>query len=339
MSASVGVGIIGMGFMGRTHAAAYEAAAGAGHLCHLAAVCDPDPARLTGASTASGNLSASGPRFDLPRHAGRYTKPADLLADPGVKLVSICTYTDTHVPLAIEALRAGKHVLVEKPVALASRDVAKLAAEAAASGRICMPAMCMRFWPGWDWLPEAIRDGRYGAARSATFQRLGAGPTWGAHFYRDFARSGGALIDLHIHDVDFIAWCFGVPSRVMAAGSLSHVTTLYTIPGGPGHVTAEGGWSFLPGVAFRMRYTVCFERATADFDLSRSSPLVVHEETGASAVPVSGVGGYDAEIRHMVDLVSGREAAPRATLDEAVRVAAILEAERRSIETGLAQDV
>jgi hypothetical protein len=59
--------------------------------------------------------------------------------------VSICTYTDSHVELALMALARGKHVLVEKPVSLCSSEVARLVVAARNSGLICMPAMCMRF--------------------------------------------------------------------------------------------------------------------------------------------------------------------------------------------------
>jgi predicted dehydrogenase len=117
--------------------------------------------------------------------------------------VSICTPTDSHIELAMTALAAGRHVLVEKPVALRSAEVARLAQAAAPAGRVCMPAMCMRFWPGWEWLKERIEAGEFGRVRSATFQRVGAPPDWSA-FYGDYARSGGPLHDLHIHDADFI---------------------------------------------------------------------------------------------------------------------------------------
>ena len=70
----------------------------------------------------------------------------------------LCTPTDSHVDLAIAALRAGKHVLVEKPVAVDPADVERLAMVARENGTICMPAHCIRFWPAWAWLRDAIGD-------------------------------------------------------------------------------------------------------------------------------------------------------------------------------------
>ena len=107
------------------------------------------------------------------------TRAEDLIAAADVHLISICTPTDSHVRLATSALAAGKHVLVEKPVSLDAAEVRALARLADSVGRHCMPAMCMRFWPGWDFLHEAVRNTTFGKVQSATFQRLGTAPGWG----------------------------------------------------------------------------------------------------------------------------------------------------------------
>jgi len=268
------VGVVGLGFMGRTHVAAYRAAAAAGHPNRIVALCDRDLARLRGTSGARGNLEASGadPLAGL-ESARVHEEPAALFADEEVELVSVCTPTHTHVPLALAALAAGKHVLLEKPVALRAADVARLAGAAKKARRLCMPAMCMRFWPGWSWLAEAVRARTYGKAKSAVFRRLGSPPSWSKGFYTDSAKSGGALFDLHVHDADFVRFCFGAPTSVMSTGSLDHVTTLYRFARGPEHVVAEGGWNHTSGFPFFMGYTVVFERATAEFALGREPAL------------------------------------------------------------------
>lgn len=315
------MGIIGFGFMGRTHAAAYEAAANTGFDCRVVAVADP-----RGKETATDAAAV--------RDAAVYTTAEELLADERVRLVSICTYTDTHAPLAAAALKAGKHVLVEKPVALTSDVVRSLRDEAAAHpGLVCIPAMCMRFWPGWDWLAARIKDGSLGAVRSATFTRLSAGPAWGGAFYGDHARSGGALVDLHIHDADFVLHVFGEPGGVASTGNTTHVTTLYRFRHGPAHVAAEGAWDLSPAAGFRMRFLVNFEHGTAEFDLSRTPSLVLHTATGTELVRLEQGTGYDGEVRHTLNVIAGKDR-PRATLDDALAVARILEAERASLEQG-----
>jgi predicted dehydrogenase len=343
MPETIGVGVIGLGFMGRTHVAAYRAAEASGLPCRLVALCDRSEARLRGDDSGAGNLKTGGvaPAGGgfAPGGVSAYTDPERLLADPRVGIVSVCTHTDTHVDLTIRALEAGKHVLVEKPVAVTAPEVRRVAEAAARtherSGALCMPGMVMRFWPGWDWLEARVRDGLLGAVRSAIFARVGAGPSWSPEFYRDISRSGGALVDLHIHDADMVCRLFGRPREVACGGSIDHLTAMYRFedPKGPRHVAAEGGWSFVPSAGFRMRYTVCFERATADWDLTRTPTLLVHGEKGTDAPALSKESAYELEIRHFVEAAAGR-ASLRATMDEAVTVAEVLEAERESLRTG-----
>jgi len=331
--APIGVGVIGLGFMGRTHLAAYQAAALAGWPCQVRAVCDGNPSRLEVSSSVGGNLDNAGSSLTIdPANVQAYREVDAILSDSRVQLVSICTYTDSHVELALRALESGKHVLVEKPVALRSEEVKRLRDAAEKSDRRCMPAMCMRFWPGWDWLHDRIIDGSPGRVRSAAFTRLGSGPGWAADFYRDVSRSGGALFDLHIHDADFIYWCFGRPAQVSATGSIGHLTTIYQGLDRTPHVTAEGGWALAPSEAFRMRFVVEFEHATADFDLMRNPPLLVHHPNRIENVQLSQGTGYDREIRHLLDCVLHPTRKMRATLEDAFEVTRMLEAEQASLE-------
>lgn len=332
----VRVGIIGLGYMGKTHLSAYSNTPG----CLVQGV--GDVAIDAAMSANAGNLQTGAGGLDwstLPR----YSSPAHLLADPMIDAVSICTPTDTHVELAIAALKAGKHVLVEKPVALRAEDVRRVADAARETDRVCLPAMVMRFWPGWTWLAERVREGAYGPLESLSMQRLGAGPTWNAEFYRNPARSGGALADLHIHDADFACWLFGKPMSVVSVGTVDRVTTTYRFGGGggrpaPKRVVAEGGWHH-PGFAFVMRYVAVFERATAVFDLAGGdAPVTVYADGKGERPELPMMSGYHAEVRHFVEAVreklSGGVPTLRATLEDAATVAEVLEAERRSVETG-----
>jgi len=334
----VGVGVVGLGFMGATHIRAVHRAAAESLPCRLAAVCDSSRERLGGHVLAAGNLATgAGERLFDPRNLATYTDYDVMLRDGRVHLVIICTHTDTHVDFARHALDAGKHVLVEKPVALTAERVRELA-DASRGARpralLCMPAMCMRYWPAWTWLKARIDSREFGRVVSASFQRLGSGPSWGADFYRDHARSGGALVDLHIHDADFIAWCFGVPREVTSTGTLDHVTTLYRFENGPGHVMAEGGWDQFPGFPFRMRYIVTFENATADWDLTRTPPLLLCRAGRAEAVEMPAWLGYDGEVRALVLAIASEAKVAPTTVDDALVTAHILDAERQSLETG-----
>src|SRR5208282_2557458 len=136
-----------------------------------------------------------------------------------------------------------------------------------------MPAFCMRFWPGWSWLKQTVKEDAYGKVLAARFRRVSERPGWSqpGTYTSGPTGLGGALFDLHIHDTDFVQFLCGRPKSVFstgvtdAAGSIDHVVTQYIFPGGPA-VYAEGGW--LQTTGFNMAFTVHCERATLDFDLA-----------------------------------------------------------------------
>jgi len=325
--------------MGRTHIRAYNDARKAGFDCRLVAVCDRNPSKLEGHARAGGNLPDEARARQLfdPKHVHTTTDLDELLADERVELVSVCTYTPTHVDIARAALEAGKHVVVEKPVSLDPKLVRDLDRAAERADRLCMPAMCIRFWPGWSWLAEKIDSRAFGAVKSAVFQRLASPPYWARSFYSNARESGAALFDLHIHDADFVRHCFGAPKSVYSSGSIDHMTTHYRFARGPAHVVAEGGWDHSPGFNFRMRYLVVFERATAEYDLARDPVLTLTRDGRVEQVkldPGPSLTGYDIEVRHVLESIRAKRPKLRATLDDAAEVARCLQAEHKSIESG-----
>ncbi|MCA9322197.1 MAG: Gfo/Idh/MocA family oxidoreductase [Planctomycetes bacterium] len=322
-------GVIGVGFMGQVHIESLKQLVAEGVPVQLTAVADPKPERRLGNRDQVGNLDlGESPEllFDPATVLG-FASPDELLAHDDIDSVSICTRTNTHVDLAIQALEAGKHVLVEKPVALRSEEVERLQAAQLRSGRVCMPAMCMRFWPGWDWLLDAIRSRRYGKVRSAAFRRLASPPAWSRDFYGDARESGGALFDMHVHDADFIVAAFGAPDDLQSCGDLNHLSSFYRYAEGPRHVVAEGGWDHSQGFPFRMRYTVIFDEATADFDMGRDPTLLLCRDGEAQPVELATETGYVGELRHFLAATRG-ETALSVTLGDAWQVIKLLERTR-----------
>ena len=326
----INVGIIGYGFMGQTHARAYQRAQRDGYPCRMLMIADPNLDSLDTINQSAGNLEAIGPCVDysdieLCRDA------AQLITNPTIDLVSICTHTDSHVDLAIRALEAGKNVLVEKPIALTSSEVQRLALAVRSSATMCIPAMCMRFWPAWVKIKELIDSCRYGDVRSAVFHRLGSRPRWSPDFYSDPSRSGGVLDDLHIHDTDFIIHCFGLPNLVTTSGDHSHMSTIYHYHDGPIHVLAHAAWDHQPAMGFEMRCTIVCERATIDFDINRNDQLIIHEGNSSETIDVGDLSGYDGEIRWILDSLGSQQNQPVCSMNDAAQVARILEIEHRSI--------
>ena len=335
------IGIIGLGFMGKTHYGVYEKNPEA----QVVAIADADPKRAAGdLSGGWGNVETGATSDHLPMDRIRGTTDwRELLAMPEVDVVDICLPTPTHVELATAALASGKHVVCEKPLARTSGEARQIADAAARAKGLFMPAMCMRFWPAWEWLKRAVVEGHYGRVLSATFRRVGSYPVG---WFMNGAMSGGALLDLHVHDTDFVYHVFGRPRGVFSrgytgqSGEVDHVVTQYLYDGphrGTPLVTAEGAWTMAAGFAFTMQYTVVFERATADYGLGRKDTLRLYADGKSQAVPHAAHDGWTGELGYFLECVKTGTRPQRVTADDAVAGLQIVEAERRSIDSGLVE--
>ncbi len=326
------VGIIGLGMMGRCHLAGWSELDAA----EVIAVADTDPKRA-GGDLAGGwsNIDGGADGIDMSRIWGT-TDPGELIGHADVDVVDVCVPTPFHDELAIAALTAGKHVVCEKPLARTA-ERARAIVEAAGEARgLFLPAMCMRFWPGWDWLKRAVDEGTYGAVRAATFRRVASMPPG---WFGNGEMSGGAVLDLHLHDTDFICHLFGPPTAVDSIGyrqstdCVDHIVTRYAYPDVP-LVVAEGGWCMAEGYGFSMRYTVNFESATADFDTGRDTPLVLSAGGEAKPVACEGTTGYAAELAYMAECIKNSTPPTVVTAAAAAESIAVVEAEVRSVDSG-----
>jgi predicted dehydrogenase len=332
----VNVAVVGLGFMGVTHLRAYLGNPQA----RVVAVCDATRVPVNGVlSGVAGNIKKSAD-LRLDPDVKVFRRLEDLLAEPAVQLVDLCTPTPMHPEQAIAALKAGKHVLCEKPLARTATAARRILQVTENSPGFLMPAMCIRFWPGWSGLKQVVAEATYGPVLAARFWRVSALPAWSRQgTYSAGSDLGGALFDLHIHDTDFVNHLFGRPARVFStgvispAGAINHVVTQYHYPGGPA-VYAEGSWLLTQG--FNMACTLYCERATLDYDLARGADALRVTESGQPprVVPTAGPDGYAGEINYFVDCVANRRVPRIVTVHDAVTALEICEAEEKSIRTG-----
>ena len=257
------VALLGLGFMGATHAKAWQAVPGA----RLAAVMSSDERKLAGDLTGiEGNLGNSGEKLDFSA-AARYRTVDEVLADPDVEAVDICLPTDLHAPVARAALNAGKHVLVEKPIALDSAEAEALIALARSQNKILMAGQVLRFVPAYLMLREELASS--GPVRAAFFRRRCAAPAW-SRWLADPAKSGGGIFDLLIHDVDYCVGLWGVPDSVRATGyedlaaGIDWISRGTDLPG-LGPVVITGGWHHPKSYPFSMEFTVVTSGATFEW--------------------------------------------------------------------------
>ena len=337
---TVNVAVVGLGFMGLTHLKSYPQIPGA----RIVAVCDAVRLPVNGVlAGVSGNITGSD-AIDLGKAIRTYSKLEDLLADAEVELVDLCVPTPLHVPQTITALKAGKHVLCEKPLARNSVLAQEIVSAAKSAKGYFMPAMCMRFWPGWAWLKDLAAKSTYGKILTARFRRVSAPPGWSRDSYFKGGESGGALLDLHIHDTDFVQFLFGRPTSVFStgqsrfSGAIDHVVTQYKVAGGA-TVYAEGSWLLASG--FSMAYTVMFERASIDFDSARGADALQLMEEGqpARVIKPEGVDGYVEELLHFITAIQSGQPPTMVTAADALSAVEICEAEERSIQTGRVIDL
>ena len=329
----VRVGVIGLGMMGMTHLDVYSKLDDV----EVVAISDIKPDLLYGRAQAKGNIEGQAQGlFDFDA-VKKYDEGKKLIRDKSIELVDVCLTTELHLEFGRRVLRAGKHLMVEKPVARTWRDAKTLAAVAQEVSTFSMVGQCMRFWPQWVWLKNAIDAETYGRVLSANFRRVASHP--GGDFYLDGDRCGGALLDLHVHDTDFIQYCFGVPTSVRSVGDsritnkIDHIITQYEYDDVP-IVVAEGSWMMADGYGFEMQFTVNFERGTAIYDLAAEDPLKLIEPGREPQAIEAGPGmGYEHELAYYINCINNNQAPSTVTVASAAMSVKIAEAEQKSALT------
>src|SRR5947208_6888124 len=153
----VRIGLVGLGFMGMIHYLAGQKRRGA----RVAALCSRDRKKLAGDWTGiRGNFGPAGTQMDL-GDVKRYEQLEHLLADPDIDLVDVCSPTHLHAPMALAALKAGKHVLVEKAIALTTDDADAMVEAARTDGPLLMVAHVLPFFPHFLFAVTPPVRGRY----------------------------------------------------------------------------------------------------------------------------------------------------------------------------------
>jgi predicted dehydrogenase len=328
------VGIAGIGFMGMTHFNAYEKIRGV----KVAALCEKyNKARLEGDwRSIKGNFGPAGKVMDL-SGISKYDEIETLLADPTLDMIDICMPPADHAWVTIAALKAGKHVFCEKPIALNVADAKKMTDAAKKAGKLLMIGHVLPFYPEYDFAYKAITSGKYGRLLGGYFKRIISDPTWLTEFYNP-NKTGGPMLDLHVHDAHFIRLVCGMPKAVQSVGTMrGEVVERFTtqfIFDEPKVVTAASGVIAQQGRPFTHGYEIYLEKATLFFDYMAIpkpgdivQPLTMLTDDGKVTKPKLGSGdpsvAFTAELTEAVRAV--RTNTPSALLaGELARDAVIL---------------
>lgn len=337
------IGICGLGFMGRQYFSHLRDHAST----RVVAVCDRDAGRRAGDwSDSVGNIGArEGQRGDM-AGINAYADWNELIADESVDAVAITLPTPMHTDATVRALEAGKHVLCEKPMALTLADCDRMIAAAQRSGRTLMVAQCIRFWPQYEEIKRRVDAGEIGAVRFASLKRLASPPGYSqGDWLMDGTKSGGALFDLHVHDVDFAQHLLGLPVKLTAqgcggpSGAIDHVVSTYIYDDGR-YAMLEGGWLFHAPWPFEMAITVVGENGTLDWSMNRGPDVYLYrggEEP--EKIVVGDETGWTRELYYFATCVRDGRAVQRCLPESSRAGIALALLEREAVERGISVSV
>ena len=281
----VRVGIAGIGFMGMIHYLGYQRVRGA----KVCAICEKIPERLAGDwRSIQGNFGPRGEKMDL-TGITCYSEIDDMLADPNIDMIDICLPPFAHAEMAIAALKAGKNVLCEKPIALKTSDARKMVSTAQKTGKQLMIAHVLPFFSAYAFALKTIQSGKYGRFLGGHFNRVISDPLWLKDFF-DPNGCGGPMVDLHIHDAHFIRLICGMPKAVQSVGRMrgevaEFFNTQFLFEDPDLVVTATSGVINQQGRPFTHGYEIQLERATLIFDSWMGQPVTVLTENGRVLKP------------------------------------------------------
>ena len=254
MSEKTKIGLIGAGDIGGVHAEAWAKLDDV-EFC-VAAGRNPDRA-----SALASELGAT-----------LYDGVDAMLDDASVQGVDICVPNPLHREFAERAFAAGKHVMCEKPIALALEDADAMMSAADRAGKVLFVAHVLRFWPEYartrEWVAEQGADNVLLITARRLVSVLAATPGTG-RWRHDPKMSGGAVIDLQIHDIDWFNWVLGDPVRVHAQGlrspdgAISHVWTSVDYACGA-RAFVEGSFMF-KGNPILMDFRVLSQDASVEY--------------------------------------------------------------------------
>lgn len=316
--------VVGAGTMGRTHLEAY---AGMEDVRILGLV-DSDPIK-------AGELAD--------RHGIRlfttWEEAAEVMGD--AELVDICLPTYLHKEYVKKAAALGKHVICEKPLAGSLKDAREMIEYCKEQGVRLFVGHVVRFFPEYAMAKQTIESGAIGSPAVVKASRTSSFPRAWQNWYADGAKSGGVLMDLSIHDFDFLRWCFGDVERVYAKcvpvpGAGEYALTTLTFQNGV-IAQVEGSWA-------HQRFTTAYEIAGTsgilDYNSAKDTPLVSF--TRSDSASVAGVAvpesplletPYAKELHHFISCIK-EEREPLVSAEDAYEALAISLAAIESSRTG-----
>jgi len=272
-----------------------------------------------------------------------------MLEVPSIDLIDGCLPPHLHAKVSILALRAGKQVFCEKPMALTVSGSEGMIEAARKADRQLFVGHVLPFFAEYAHARQVIADGRHGRLLGGSFKRIISDPIWLKEFY-DPARTGGPLLDLHVHDAHLIRLLFGIPGSVSSHGRMrgevvEYVHTAFGFPDPTLGVSAESGVVRPQGRSFTHGFEIHLERATLQYEVAVFDgkprlilPLTICDEKGRVQEPSLGDGdpvrAFEAEIVEIARSLESGLPSPLLSGDLACDAVAICHKETESVQGG-----
>ncbi|MBS6194429.1 MAG: Gfo/Idh/MocA family oxidoreductase [Clostridiales bacterium] len=320
------VGVIGCGGMGTTHYLSLKA---------LSSQMDLEVTAL--ADCRKEFLDKAAAYFP---NAKTYEYGMDLIEQEELDIVHICLPSYLHVSHAVAAMEKGINVFVEKPVCLTQEDADRILEAEKRTGVKAMVGQVVRSFDEYRYLKEVYETGKYGKLKSIVMQRISGDVRWGFDdWFHDEKRSGSVVLDLHVHDLDFLRYMLGEPDNfdvratAFDSGMINQIITTYEF--GNVFATVEGIWDVSPALKFEASFRACFEEATVVFSGAKDPALVVYKKDGTTEVPelkpeynvdsdeaginISNLGPYYTEIKYFAECLRDGKPIEVAPIEEGVK--------------------
>ncbi len=256
--------IIGFGGLGKLHFSGLPELSKRVGGVNLVAICDIDPDQFT--KQTETNLGTGETNLDLSAYR-LYTDAKELLDNEKLDFVITALPTYIHAEIAVMAMDRGIHVFSEKPMALTLEQAQSMIDAKNKNNVKLMIGQVQRYCLNYVLIKEWLDSGKYGKLIRAHFNKVSPEVTWSwKDWMLDEAKSGGAALDLHVHDVDSINWTFGAPKAVTSA-TCDHktrhetISTIYHYDNGT-LVTALADWGMPSCYTFEEEFSVRFEKAS-----------------------------------------------------------------------------
>ncbi len=319
------IGLAGFGFIGKTHLEAYRKIKDA----EVTAICT---------STAVGLEEV----FD-----GTVLADYDaLLEREDIDVIDICVPTFLHEEYVIKAARAKKHIICEKPLALTSEAAERIMEVVREEGVQLFVGHVLRFWPEYRLIKEYAESDRLGDVEFIHAQRLGTLPTW-SDWFQYPEKSGGALFDLHIHDIDFVYNLLGEVESVYAAGkqnkygAWNHVMTTLTFKSGA-KAFVEASHRMPSSFPFTAAIRVQSQQEVMDYKLIAGENIeqisnrqfVYYADNACTSLQVEEEEAFQTELSYFIDCLENNKENLVIPLDDVLYVIGLMQEIEKSLITG-----